>query len=111
MSTDETNYVAGLAMRWAETNPMEQWINTAPDGGRTPLNETILEYLGGHNPFPDESAVEVLRRGGPIWEPAFIIERVGVDEWTVEYPDGEQAWRDHHELRIPAADASIKATA
>jgi len=102
MSDTETNYVAGLATRWARTDPMEQWVNAAPEGGRTPLEETIREYLGSHNPFPDESAVEVLRGDGSTWDRAVIVERVGVDEWTVEYEDGEQAWRDHHELR-PAA--------
>ena len=84
MSDNETNYVAGLATRWASTDPMEQWVNAAPEGGRTPLEETIREYLGSHNPFPDESAVEVLRGDGSTWEQAVIVERVGVDEWTVE---------------------------
>ena len=28
-----------------------------------------------------------------------MIERTAVDEWTVDFDDGEQAWRDHHELR------------
>ncbi|ACL42584.1 conserved hypothetical protein (plasmid) [Pseudarthrobacter chlorophenolicus A6] len=99
MSDDGTNYVAGLATRWAETDPMEQWVNAAPKGGRTPLEETIREYLGSHNSFPDGSAVEVLRGDGSGWEQAVIVERVGLDEWTVEYTDGEQAWRDHSELR------------
>jgi len=27
-----------------------------------------------------------------------VIERTAVDEWTVEFDDGEQVWRDHHEL-------------
>lgn len=103
MSDTEANYVAGLAIRWARTDPMEQRVNAAPDGGRTPLEETIREYLGSHNPFPDESAVEVFRGEGSTWEQAVMVERVGVDEWTVEYEDGEQAWRDHHELRPAAA--------
>lgn len=64
---------------------------------------TIREYLGSHDSFPDEIAVEVLRGDGSTWEQAVIVERVGVDEWTVEYEDGEQAWRDHHELRPAAA--------
>lgn len=105
MTADETNYTAGLAMRWAETDPLEQWVNAAPEGERTPLAETVREYLGSHNPFSDESAVEVLRQEGSIWEPAVIVERTSVDEWTVEYEDGEQAWRDHHELRPVAAGA------
>jgi hypothetical protein len=107
MSGAEANYVAGLAVRWARTDPMEQWVNAAPEGGRTPLDETISEYLGSHNPFPDESAVEVLNQEGSTWEQAVIVERVGVDEWTVEYADGEQAWRDHHELRpVPVETAA-----
>ncbi len=39
---------------------------------------------------------------GPAGSRLSSLKRVGVDEWTVEYKDGEQAWRDHHELR-PAA--------
>ncbi len=78
---------------------MEQWVNAAPEGERAQLDETVREYLGNHNPFPDESAVEVLSRDGSSWEQAVIVERVGEDEWTVEYEDGEQAWRDHQELR------------
>lgn len=101
--SDEPNYVAGLARSWASTDPMERWVNAAPEGERTQLDETIREYLGSHNPFPDESAVEVLRHDGSNWEQAVVVERVGVDEWTVEYEDGEQAWRDHDELRPPAA--------
>lgn len=103
MSRPETNYVAGLAVRWAGADPLEQWVNAAPEGGPTPLNETIREYLGSHNPFPDESAVEILNGDGPDWEPAVIVERVGVDEWTVEYKNGEQAWRDHSEIRPASA--------
>jgi hypothetical protein len=32
MNDNEPNYVAGLAMRWARTDPMEQWVNAAPQG-------------------------------------------------------------------------------
>ena len=99
MSGTEANYVEALALDWARTDPWEQWINSAPKGERTPLDETVREYLGSHNPFPDDSAVEVQRRDGPGWDHAVIVERVGVDEWTVEYDDGARAWRDHHELR------------
>lgn len=99
----EANYVAGLALRWARADPMEQWVNAAPQGGTTPLEETISEYLGAQNPFPDSSRVEVLgglHRDAPtVWVPATIVERTAVDEWTVEFDDGDQAWRDHHELR------------
>jgi hypothetical protein len=35
MSDTEANYVAGLAMRWARTDPMEQWVNAAPEGHAT----------------------------------------------------------------------------
>ena len=99
----EASYVAGLALRWARTDPMEQWVNAAPQGGRTPLEETVSEYLGSHNPFPDDSRVEVLgglRRDAPTaWLTARIVGRTAFDEWTVEFDDGDQAWRDHHELR------------
>lgn len=64
MSDNETNYVAGLATRWARTDPMEQWVNAAPEGGRTPLDETIREYLGSHNPFPAHP-----NRGCRSWGP------------------------------------------
>lgn len=98
--TTEANYVAGLALRWAQSDPLEQWVNAAPQGGTTPLEETISEYLGGHNPFPDELRVDVQDRDDPgTWVPGTIVERTAVDEWTVEYDDGEQVWRDHQELR------------
>jgi hypothetical protein len=99
MTGPEASYVAGLALRWARVNPWMVWINAAPKGGRLPLAETVAEYLAEHNPFPDESAVEVLRRDGTGWDQAVVVERVGVDEWTVAFPDGDQIWRDHHELR------------
>ena len=97
--TSEINYVVAAAQQWAARDPLEQWVNAAPQGGKTPLEETVQEYLGSHNPFPDESVVDVLRRDETGWDQATIIERTGLDEWTVEYDDGEQAWRDHHELR------------
>lgn len=56
----EANYVAGLALRWARTDALEQWVNAAPQGGPTPLEESVTEYLGSHNPFADGSRVEVL---------------------------------------------------
>ncbi|MBZ5733631.1 hypothetical protein K8Z61_03905 [Nocardioides sp. TRM66260-LWL] len=102
MATD-ANYVAGLALSWARTDPLEQWVNAAPRGGNTPLEETVSEYLGSHNPFADGSRVEVPgglhRDTAAVWVPATIVERTAVDEWTVEFDDGDQAWRDHHELR------------
>jgi hypothetical protein len=99
MSGAKENYVAGLAAHWAETDPLEHWVNAAPGGETTPVDETVREYLGTHNPFPDETHVEVLRIDSSGWDSAVIVERVGVDEWTVEYDDGEQAWRSHQELR------------
>ena len=45
MSDTETNYVAGLATRWARTDPMEQWVNAAPEGGRTPRNHNERERI------------------------------------------------------------------
>lgn len=103
MNGTEDSYVAGLAAHWASTDPLEQWVNAAPHGDRTSMEETVREYLGNHNPFPDETAVEVLRSDGSTWDPAVILERVGVEEWTVEYDDGEQAWRSHQELRPASA--------
>lgn len=103
--TSEANYVAAAAEQWAATDPLEQWVNAAPQGGKTPLEETIQEYLGKHNPFPDDSRVDVLRRDGTGWDHATIVERTAVDEWAVEYDDGEQAWRDHHELRPSTTQA------
>lgn len=99
------SYVAALAIEWAGSNPLQRWVNAAPDGPG-PLEETISEYLGEHNPFPDESRVDVLDQVVAAgWVPATIVERTAADEWTVQYDDGEQAWRDHHELRphSPAA--------
>jgi hypothetical protein len=106
MSGAEEDYVAGLAAHWARTEPLEQWVNAAPGGGTTSIDETVREYLGTHNPFPDETPVEVLRNDSSSWDRAVIVERVGVDEWTVEYDDGGQAWRSHQELR--PAPASTK---
>lgn len=95
----DLTHVATLAAEWAANDPLEQWVNAAPTGGPTPIAETIAEYLAGHDPFPDESRVDVLRRDGTGWEPATIVERCGIDEWVVEFDDGEQVFRDHTELR------------
>ncbi|GAB3868628.1 hypothetical protein GCM10028801_44900 [Nocardioides maradonensis] len=96
--TREPNYVEQAAAAWAATDPLERWVDAAPDGP-SPIEDTVGEYLGNHNPFPDGMAVDVEVRGGQAWEPAVIVERVGVDEWTVQYEDGKQGWRDHSELR------------
>lgn len=92
----EVNYVAVAARAWAAVDPLERWVNAAADGP-TPLEETITEYLAGHDPFPADFGVEA--RWDEAWEPAVVIERTGLDEWLVEFDDGGQAWRDHHELR------------
>lgn len=97
-------HVEQLAVAWAGENALQAWINAAPDGP-SPIAETITDYLAEHNPFPDDSPVEVLIRETDRWERATIVERVGVDEWTVEYADdGAQAWRDHSELRPARRD-------
>lgn len=92
--------MAAAALRWAAGDSWERWVNAA--NGRTPLEDTIQEYLICHDPFPAESEVEVLASGD--WAPAVVVERTGVDEWLVELGDGAQAWRDHHELRPFATD-------
>ncbi len=93
------SHVAALAIEWAANDSLERWVNSAPNGPG-PLGDTIGEYLGSHNPFPDESRVDVQDRDdADTWVPATIVERTAIDEWTVEYDDGEQAWRDHRELR------------
>lgn len=100
----EVNYVAGQARRWAQTDPLMRWVAEAPDvGGRLPVDDELIgDYLANNNPFPDGSTVEVLRRDdeGGGWETAVIQERIGPDEWLIEYTeDGAEAYRDHHELR------------
>lgn len=95
----EANYVAGLALRCRRVEPMEQWIDPAPERGPIPLAENIGECLGSDNPFPDGAHVGVVRRDGGGWGRATVIERTAADGWTVEYDDGEQVWRDQQELR------------
>lgn len=104
-------YVAGLAAAWAATDPAQRWIYDAPDSpasaegltADTIDSDTIADYLTHHNPFPDDSTCEVASRDVTgQWEPAEVIERVGTDEWIVEYPDGFQGFRDTSELRRPA---------
>lgn len=98
------SHVAALAIEWAANDPLQRWVNAAPDGPGS-LQDTISEYLGSHNPFPDELRVDVLARDEASWVPATIVERTAVDEWTVEYDDGEQVWRDHQELRPHSPEA------
>lgn len=95
---DHDNYVEQAAAAWAATDPLERWVNAAHDGP-SPIADTVSEYLGSHNPFPDDAKVDVLDRDGGGWSPATVIERTAADEWTVEFDDGDRAWRDHHELR------------
>lgn len=47
---------------------------------------------------PLESWVLAAPDARPI-SPAVVVERPGTDEWTVEFDDGEQAWRSHNEIR------------
>ena len=96
--TDQTNYVEQIAGEWAANDPLERWVNAAPDGP-SPLEDTVAEYLGAHNPFPDATSVDALDRDGHGWTRARVVERTATDEWTVEFDDGERVWRDHHELR------------
>lgn len=101
-----TSYVAGLAIEWAASDPLERWVNSAADGPE-PLKNTISEYLGTHNPFPDELRVDVQDRDAAEgWVPGTIVERTAVDEWTVEFDDGEQVWCDHQELRPHSPEVS-----
>ncbi|MGO4587013.1 tudor domain-containing protein [Arthrobacter sp. 2RAF6] len=96
------NHVETLAIAWAEHDGLESWMLAAPDArplSRETLRDIVSDYLASHDPFPDGMSVEVARQDGSGWEPAVIIERPGTDEWTVEYEDGTQAWRDHSELR------------
>ena len=84
--------------------PTETEARTVPDRFRElpdpiPLEDTVAEYLGAHNPFPDDTLVDVLDRDGHGWTRARVVERTATDEWTVEFDDGERVWRDHHELR------------
>jgi hypothetical protein len=104
----ETNYVASLALRWAQQDPLQRWIAQAEDAPREVTveslrPETIHDYLAEHDPFPVGSVVEVMDREGAGWVRAVVVERCGSDEWTVEYSHGEQGWCDHSELRAPRA--------
>ncbi|MFE4195605.1 tudor domain-containing protein [Paenarthrobacter sp. NPDC056912] len=96
------NHIEDLALAWAERDPLESWMLAAPDArpiSQETLREVVSDYLSSHEPFPDGTRVEVRRGDDEGWEPATIIDRPGTDEWTVEYDDGTQAWRDHSELR------------
>lgn len=92
---DSSSYVAALAAEWAQSDQLQRWIHDAPDAPR-PLTaenvpaETIDDYLAEHNPFPDESAVDVLTPEGE-WVPAEIEERTANNEWSVYYPDTDAA--------------------
>lgn len=64
----EANYVASEAIRWARTDPPEVWVSSAPSGEKTSIAQTIEEYLLEHNPFPDDSRVDVLGREDAGWQ-------------------------------------------
>ncbi len=95
-------YVERLALEWAPGDPVESWA-LGYDGkalSPTELRDVIEDYLADHNPFPDGTEVET--RGVDAdehLEHAVIIDRPHWDEWTVEFEDGAQAWRDYPELR------------
>jgi hypothetical protein len=86
----------------SERDDLESWMLAAPDArpfSQATLRDIVADYLASHGPFPDGMSVEVARRDGSGWELAVVMERPDTDEWTVEYDDGTQAWRDHSELR------------
>lgn len=97
-----TSYVETLALAWAEDDPLESWMLAAPDGrpiSPDTLRQIVEDYLVDHEPFPDGTRVEVARRHGGGWDRAVIVDRPHHDEWTVEYDNGDRAYRDHSELR------------
>jgi hypothetical protein len=97
-----TNHVEHLALEWAAHDPLETWILAAPDSQTvTPeaLCDVVGSYLAAHDPYPDGTRVDVQQSAGEGWDSAVIIGRTSTDEWTVQYGDGSQAWRDHSELR------------
>ena len=100
--TNQPNYVEQAAAAWAAADPLERWVDAAADAP-SPIEETVGAYLRSHNPFPDGTLVDVLGRDGRGWAQATVVERTAADEWTIEFDDGQQVWRDHHELR-PASD-------
>ena len=98
----EMNHVEKLALAWAERDALESWMLAAPDSrpiSPAALREVVLDYLAAHDPFPASTSVEAVDHSGSGWAPAVVIDRPGTDEWTVEFGDGEQAWRGHDEIR------------
>src|SRR3546814_14123941 len=63
------SHVAALAIEWAANDPLQRWVNAAPDGPGS-LQDTNSEYLGSHNPFPAEPRVDVMARRRTTWGPA-----------------------------------------
>ena len=98
------NHVEALALAWAEHDALMSWMLAAPDArpiSAETLREVVSDYLGAHDPFPEGAVVEAINMddGRQTWEQATIVGRPGTNEWTVEFADGDQAWRDHTELR------------
>lgn len=89
--------VPALAQAWAAVDPFQRYVDDAPDGP-TPVDELETEYLRDHDPYPEGTRVWAERLTWE-WEPATIVERIGDDEWTVEFDDYGTAWRGHGELR------------
>lgn len=94
-----TDPVAALAQAWGTLDPMQRYVDDAPNGP-TPLDELVTEYLAEHDPYPAGTRVRARSLDATVgWEPATVLDRPGRDEWTVEFEDGSTAWRDHTELR------------
>src|SRR3546814_18965820 len=100
------SHVAALAIEWAANDPLQRWVNAAPDGPGS-LQDTISEYLGSHNPFPDELRVDVLSRDEARWVPATTVSRPAVNECTVTYEDRDRVCRAHPEPRPPSLSDNI----
>lgn len=107
MSTGRA-YVESLALQWAAEDPFESWALGPTGQAISPaeLRGVVDDYLSARNPFPDGMSVKT--RGldpDEHEEDAVIVARVEHDEWTVEFEDGAEAWRNYAELSpLPPAD-------
>lgn len=103
--TSEANYVAAAAQQWAGTDPLEQWVNAAPQGARLRSRRPPRSTSARITPSPTTPVSTSSAGPEPAGTTPQSSNGPAVDEWTVEYDDGEQAWRDHHELRPSTARA------